>query len=154
MRTQECMTHKKGISQKIPENYNCRVNLPFQYRLTVLPCPPNCMSWLGASIYSCGESAWRNQIDSKTEGLKPKIYSRFRILFQSLIWKNYQTGIRIHFRSQNNFRLLGSLSRHDNRFQPIHPSQKCLEFHACHLNTRISSLQKFKNILLDSCVIF
>ena len=69
---------KFQIFQKIPENYNCRVNLPFQYRLTVLPCPPNCMSWLGASIYSCGESAWRNQIDSKTEGLNPKIYSRFR----------------------------------------------------------------------------
>ena len=33
------------------------------------------MSWLGGSIYSCGESAWRNQIDSKAEGLKKtKIY--------------------------------------------------------------------------------
>jgi len=52
-------------NQLLEERYEKLENL--DYRLTVLPCPPNCMSWLGASIYSCGESAWRNQIDSKTE---------------------------------------------------------------------------------------
>ena len=93
------------------------------------------MSWLGASIYSCGESAWRNQIDSKTEGLEKLIIFTMIELIQSLILKSYLTGIQIHFRNRNNFRP-DSQFQHDNLYQPIHPSQKCLESHACHLNSR------------------